>query len=165
MSMDTMPKMAEQRAMGRANWKGSGDVGHEKICHYNLEDDKTTFTGYTETSHEAKIVALFDQEGQSVETLATAGSVILDRTPFYGESGGQAGDTGSFWVGDTEIAVKDTQKPTQNLIEHPCKPDVALSVGQTVIASIEVNTRLLSRRNHTATHLLHRRCEKFSEIT
>ena len=81
-------------------------------------ETKTTFTGYTKTSHEANIVALFDEEGQSVETLVTAGSVILDRTPFYGESGGQAGDTGSLWVGETEIVVRDTQKPTQDLVEH-----------------------------------------------
>ena len=91
-----------------------------------------------------------------METLVTAGSVILDRTPFYGESGGQAGDTGSLWVGETEIVVRDTQKPTQDLVEHQIEtPAVALQVGQTVLASIAVNPRLLSRRNHTATHLLH----------
>ena len=148
-------KMAEQRAMGRANWKGSGDAGHETSAMAKL-DSHTTFTGYTETSHEAKIVALFDEQGNAVESLNTAGSVILDKTPFYGESGGQAGDTGSFWVGDTEILVKDTQKPTQSIVEHQINtPSVPLTVGENILASIALGPRLLSRRNHTATHLLH----------
>ena len=148
-------KMAEQRAMGRANWKGSGDAGHEESAMSEL-DSVTEFTGYTETSHEATITALFDNSGSPVQTLTTSGSVILDRTPFYGESGGQAGDTGSLWIGETEILVKDTQKPTPNLIEHQIEtPPTELTVGQTILASIAVSPRLRSRRNHTATHLLH----------
>jgi alanyl-tRNA synthetase len=148
-------KMEEQRAMGRANWKGSGDSGHEESAIAQL-NTASEFTGYTETSHEANIVALFDKAGNSVDILTSAGSVILDRTPFYGESGGQAGDIGSIWLGEVEIPVKDTQKPVSHIIEHQIDtPTLPLHVGQTVTASIAVAPRLRSRRNHTATHLLH----------
>ena len=148
-------KMAEQRAMGRANWKGSGDVDAETSAMATLKD-ATEFTGYTETSHSATIVALFDKTGTTVSTLHDAGSVILDRTPFYGESGGQVGDSGTLRIGEHVIVVKDTQKPTPNIVEHQIEtPSTPLSVGQTVIASIALTPRLQSRRNHTATHLLH----------
>ncbi len=147
--------MEEQRAMGRANWKGSGDAGQESSAIAQL-DTKTIFTGYTETEHPATIVALFDANGQSVESLSTAGSVILDRTPFYGESGGQTGDSGTLRVDSHEIVVTDTQKPTANIVEHQIDtPSTVLTVGQQVIAAIDVTPRLRSRRNHTATHLLH----------
>jgi len=148
-------KMAEQRAMGRANWKGSGDVNTESSALSTLEHT-TTFTGYTETSHEATIVALFDKTGIPVNTLTTEGSVILDRTPFYGESGGQVGDSGTLNIESHSIVVKDTQKPTANIVEHQIDtPSIPLTVGQTVVAKIALTPRLQSRRNHTATHLLH----------
>ncbi len=148
-------KMAEQKAMGRANWKGSGDVGHETSALKELTVE-TVFTGYTETSHEATIVALFNTEGAAVNSLDTAGSVVLDRTPFYGESGGQVGDSGVLHINGVDVIVKDTQKPTPTIVEHQIQsPNTTLEVGQRVIASIDVTPRLLSRRNHTATHLLH----------
>lgn len=147
--------MEEQRAMGRANWKGSGDAGQDNSAIAQL-DTETIFTGYTETEHPATIVALFDTNGQSVQSLSAAGSVILDRTPFYGESGGQVGDSGTLRVDSHEIVVKDTQKPTSNIVEHQIEtPSTTLTVGQQVIAAIDVTPRLRSRRNHTATHLLH----------
>ncbi len=148
-------KMAEQKAMGRANWKGSGDAGHEASALKELTVE-TIFTGYTETSHEATIVALFNSEGTAVNSLDSTGSVVLDRTPFYGESGGQVGDSGVLHINGVDVTVKDTQKPAPTIVEHQIEsPTTTLEVGQRVIASIDITPRLLSRRNHTATHLLH----------
>ena len=148
-------KMEEQKAMGRANWKGSGDTNSESSIISSLEIENI-FKGYNEVSTQSNIVALVDEDGKSVQTLQGKGLVFLNKTPFYGESGGQVGDTGTLTMGTGTIRVTDTQKPLPHLIEHHVDATgKAIQVGQSINAAIDIQPRLLSRRNHTATHLLH----------
>ncbi|HEX8285614.1 MAG TPA: alanine--tRNA ligase [Pyrinomonadaceae bacterium] len=117
------------------------------------------FTGYDETRTDgAKVVALLRGE-EEVEELneGDEGEVVLDRTPFYAESGGQVGDTGVLVHGDTHAVVNDTPTaPTGGLIVHRVKVERgALRVGQSVMAQVDVEKRDATRRNHTATHLMH----------
>jgi alanyl-tRNA synthetase len=84
------------------------------------------------------------------------GEIVLDRTPFYAESGGQVGDTGSLATANTNVLVKDTQSPVTGLIAHHAKVESgSLRTGDTVVAQVDVGRRDAVRRNHTATHLLH----------
>jgi alanyl-tRNA synthetase len=117
------------------------------------------FTGYDETRTDgAKVLALLRGEEQ-VEELneGDEGEVVLDRTPFYAESGGQVGDTGVFVRGDTHLSVNDTPtSPAGGLIVHRVKVDRGrVSVGDTVTAQVDAEKRDATRRNHTATHLMH----------
>ncbi len=116
------------------------------------------FTGYSGTQiDDAKVVGLISGEGE-VETLNSGeeGEVVLDRTPFYAESGGQVGDTGTLAVGSAHVTVSDTQSPVSGLIVHHVKVDQgSLRVGDVVVAQVDAERRDATRRNHTATHLLH----------
>ncbi|HEV3469691.1 MAG TPA: alanine--tRNA ligase [Pyrinomonadaceae bacterium] len=117
------------------------------------------FTGYDETRTDpARVVALVRGE-EEVEELSEGeeGEVVLDRTPFYAEAGGQVGDTGVFVHGDTHLTVNDTPpSPAGGLIVHRVKVDRgSVRVGDTLTAQVDVEKRDATRRNHTATHLLH----------
>ena len=116
---------------------------------------KTAFTGYTETEGEAKILAIL-ADGKAVDTLeaGTDGVLILDRTPFYAESGGQVGDTGEI-TGDGTFSVGDTQKGGDGQFLHMGTLEQGtLKVGDTVTAKIDIKRRKAIMRNHTAAHLL-----------
>jgi alanyl-tRNA synthetase len=116
------------------------------------------FTGYSGTQiDDAKVLGLIGGEGE-VERLNAGeeGEVVLDRTPFYAESGGQVGDTGTLAVGGTHVTVSDTQSPVSGLIVHHVNIDQgSLRVGDVVVAQVDAERRDAIRRNHTATHLLH----------
>ncbi|MCA1615077.1 MAG: alanine--tRNA ligase [Acidobacteria bacterium] len=117
------------------------------------------FTGYDETRTDgAKVLALLRGE-EEVEELSGGdeGEVALDRTPFYAEAGGQVGDTGVIVRGDTHATVNDTPpSPASGLVVHRVKVDRGnLRVGDTVTAQVDVEKRDATRRNHTATHLMH----------
>jgi alanyl-tRNA synthetase len=117
------------------------------------------FTGYDETRTEgAKVVAMLHGEGE-VEELKEGeeGEVVLDRTPFYAESGGQVGDTGALYNSAAHAVVNDTPPaPTAGLILHRVKVERgSLKVGDTVTAQVDAEKRDSTRRNHTATHLMH----------
>lgn len=118
----------------------------------------SVFTGYEGTRLEgASTVALIKDDAE-VKELAEGdeGEVILDRTPFYAESGGQVGDTGTLASGSARITVKDTVSPVSGLIIHRVKVDQGtLKVEDKVVAQVDVEKRDATRRNHTATHLLH----------
>ncbi len=116
---------------------------------------KTEFTGYTEQENEAKILAIL-ADGKAVDTLeaGTEGVLILDRTPFYAESGGQVGDTGEI-EGDGTFSVDDTQKGGDGQFLHMGTMEQGtLKVGDTVTARIDSKRRKAIMRNHTAAHLL-----------
>lgn len=82
--------------------------------------------------------------------------IVLDRTPFYGEAGGQVGDTGELRTDTGVFVVEDTQRPTPELIVHRGQVrEGYLRVGQRVVALVDAERRAAIRRNHTATHLLH----------
>lgn len=117
----------------------------------------TTFVGYEENECEAKIVALVC-EGELVDALeeGQSGRVVLDKTPFYAEKGGQVGDTGAITTESACAQVTDTQEPEKGLIAHSVTMENGrLTTGQTVHAGIDVARRSRIRRNHTATHILH----------
>lgn len=151
--------MAGQKAKARAAWKGSGAKASEDIW-FDLAEQygATEFTGYSGDEGEGVILAIV-KDGQRVET-AEAGQtveVLVNQTPFYGESGGQIGDTGKLttlkgFVGE----VEDTSKPLGKL--HVLRTKVVegeLSVGETVHQVVDAERRDRVRANHSATHLLH----------
>ncbi|MBO85415.1 MAG: alanine--tRNA ligase [Deltaproteobacteria bacterium] len=150
-------EMEAQRERGRAAWKGSGSAGVDRLWHSLLAEHPTAFTGYTDLDDAARVVALV-HDGAKVDTLpdGAEGVVILDRTPFYGESGGQVGDTGTLTAGGVSFAVSDTRKPVPGLhAHHGSARGGALRVGDKVQASVHAVRRNDIRRNHSATHLLH----------
>jgi alanyl-tRNA synthetase len=123
---------------------------------------QSLFKGYEATRVEsAKVVALLKSANQ-IDALSEGdeGEVVLDRTPFYAESGGQVGDTGRLVKSETNselvASVLDTYSPAQGLIVHKVKVEKgSLKVGDTVAAEVDVEKRDATRRNHTATHLMH----------
>ncbi len=121
-------------------------------------DTKSEFKGYDTTQiAEANIIALV-KEGDEVQSLSEGdeGEVALNHTPFYAESGGQVGDTGVLVHENTHAVVTDTYSPAQGLIVHKVKVEKGgLKVGDTVSAQVDVEKRDATRRNHTATHLIH----------
>ncbi|HEX8653448.1 MAG TPA: alanine--tRNA ligase [Pyrinomonadaceae bacterium] len=119
---------------------------------------RSEFTGYEGTrTDDGRVVALINGEEEVNELReGDEGEVVLDRTPFYAEAGGQVGDTGTFAVGNTHVSVNDTVSPASGLIVHRVTVDRgALKVGDVVTAQVDVEKRDATRRNHTATHLLH----------
>ena len=116
------------------------------------------FTGYEGTRLDgARVLALVKGEDEVQELLeGDEGEVILDRTPFYAESGGQVGDTGTLASGTTHILVNDTVSPANGLIVHRVTVERgALRTNDEVTAQVDTEKRDATRRNHTATHLLH----------
>ena len=119
---------------------------------------RSLFKGYEMTRvADAKIAALI--KGDEVEVLSEGeeGEIVLDLTPFYAESGGQVGDVGLIVGPTSELAVVlDTYSPAQGLIVHKIKVEKgSFKVGDTVSAEVDVEKRDATRRNHTATHLMH----------
>ena len=150
--------MAAQRSRSRAAWAGSGEVKTERVYHdLAMRLPATVFTGYETCASEGKVMALI-RDGEEVAFLEAgdAGAVILDRTPFYGESGGQAGDRGEFRSEDARFAVTDTQKPMGHLHVHLGRlTSGRLQAGDAVRASVDEAARQATAAHHSATHLLH----------
>jgi alanyl-tRNA synthetase len=115
----------------------------------------TQFSGYQQESDEADVVEIF-HEGKSVQVLEAgqSGVVVLNRTPFYAESGGQVGDTGVLSAGEAAFNVTDTQY-IGKAIGHHGEAVQTLRVGTQVQASIDAPRREAIKRNHSATHLIH----------
>ena|ERR1035437_4918414 len=116
------------------------------------------FRGYESSQvDDAKVVALLDGENP-VDQLAEGshGGVVLDQTPFYAESGGQVGDTGKIASAEAALNVSDTYSPVGGMIIHKVIVSKgSIKVGDEVVATIDVDKRDATRRNHTATHLVH----------
>ncbi|WP_442108999.1 alanine--tRNA ligase [Pseudomonas sp. NUPR-001] len=119
-------------------------------------DVATEFTGYTSTEGEANIVALY-KDGKVVEQLTEGeqGVVILDRTPFYAESGGQVGDTGYLQAANVRFDVRDTTKTGGAFLHHGLVASGTLVVGSKVHAKVDADVQHATSLNHSATHLLH----------
>lgn len=150
--------MERQRAEARKNWKGSGDAATETIW-FEAQDKfgATEFLGYETETAEAEVVGLI-VDGKMVDTASQGDTVyvITNQTPFYGESGGQIGDTGTLKVKDTFLTVTDTQKKVGSLFVHlSTVAEGVLKVGDHVEMSVDVERRNKIRANHSATHLLH----------
>ncbi len=116
--------------------------------------DKTVFTGYEKLEDEGRVLAILADGMNADEISEGECSVILDRTPFYGEGGGQVGDTGTLTVGKTVLNVTDTKK-SDGVYIHLCTvADGILKKGDTVTAAVDAHRRMAIMRNHSACHLL-----------
>ena len=150
--------MEKQRAAARAAWAGSGEQATEAVW-FDLRQrvGATEFLGYETDRAEGKVLALLSK-GKEIQS-APEGSevqVVVNQTPFYGESGGQAGDCGLMTGAGFEVAVKDTQKKLGDLhIHEGTVTKGALKVGAVVEMKIDPTVRARLRANHSATHLLH----------
>ncbi len=120
-------------------------------------DERTEFQGYDTLASRGTIVALLDAAGTSVPELAQGarGRVVLDRTPFYAESGGQVGDTGTLAGSAGDFEVEDTQKLREALAHAGLVSRGRLKVGDLVEAVVAAGPRAATARHHSATHLLH----------
>ncbi len=150
--------MEAQREAGRAAWKGSGSILADPM-YMKLAGDLSAseFSGYNKTEDGADITAIV-RDGEQVDALSEgeSGEIILTQTPFYAESGGQEGDTGTLAVGDATFAVDDTQSPTNGLIVHRGRMvSGTMKVGDGATLTVDAQARSNAGRNHTATHLLH----------
>ena len=151
--------MAEQKAKARAAWKGSGAKANEDIW-FDLAEEygATEFTGYSGDEGEGVVLAIV-KDGARVECaeIGDTVDVLLNQTPFYGESGGQIGDSGKLTtLKGFDGEVEDTSKPLGKL--HVLRTKVVageLSVGETVTQRVDAERRNRVRANHSATHLLH----------
>jgi len=151
--------MAEQKAKARAAWKGSGAKANEDIW-FDLAEEygATEFTGYSGDEGEGVVLAIV-KDGARVERaeIGDTVDVLLNQTPFYGESGGQIGDSGKLTtLKGFDGEVEDTSKPLGKL--HVLRTKVVageLSVGETVTQRVDAERRNRVRANHSATHLLH----------
>ncbi|MEJ5167601.1 MAG: alanine--tRNA ligase [Arcobacteraceae bacterium] len=147
--------MDEQKSASKASWKGSGDASKEGDFKKLLEQfGKNNFVGYTNLTHKSKILALLDNEFNSVDTLANGqnGWVMLDNTPFYAESGGQIGDVGALEIDTTVAMVEDTKKFFDLNLSKVAVQANNLKVGQDIFAVVANRGEVA--KHHSATHLL-----------
>jgi len=119
-------------------------------------DSATEFLGYEATEASAKIIALY-HDGQPVDQLGEGqeGVIVLDRTPFYAESGGQVGDSGYIQAGSARFDVRDTTKTGGAFLHHGVVATGALVVGSPVQTKVDADVQHATALNHSATHLLH----------
>ena len=151
--------MAEQKRAARAAWKGSGAKASDDLWFDLVEEvGATEFTGYSSDVGEGVVLALV-KDGARVDQASTGDTVdvIVNQTPFYGESGGQVGDAGVISSDNGLRAdVAETSKQLGKLfVHHATIAAGALKVGDTVKLAIDVARRAAIRANHSATHLLH----------
>lgn len=148
--------MAEQRARARAGGQFALGAGEDSYRRLGLPD--VTFLGYDTLQAEGTVIALM-AEGHPI-VRGTEGmelELVLDRTPFYAESGGQVGDTGTLEGPEGRLRVLDTRRPVPGVIAHICRVEAGtVTTGDSLEARVDAERRLEIMRNHTATHLLHR---------
>ncbi|MGA2892132.1 MAG: alanine--tRNA ligase [Xanthobacteraceae bacterium] len=150
--------MDEQRKKARASWAGSGEAADEAVW-FGLREKAgaTEFLGY-ETENAAGVVAALVRDGKEVGALkkGESGTVVLNQTPFYGESGGQVGDTGVMIGDGVRFKVTDTQKHLGDLFVHiGAVEEGTLTAGTALALEVDHTRRGAIRKNHSATHLLH----------
>jgi len=149
--------MERQREMAREHWKGSGEERVSAVYKtLHGRGLRTAFTGYDERTAYSVITALV-REGNPVES-ADAGEdvdVITETTPFYGESGGQTGDSGEISTGSAHLEVVDTLRPMPDLFVHRARvKEGTIRIGDAADLKVAGERRNATARNHTATHLL-----------
>ncbi|GEK51900.1 alanine--tRNA ligase [Vreelandella venusta] len=146
-------ELEAQRERARA----ASQFGADYSAAIDLEGE-TQFTGYDHLADQATVTAIVDSEGNALAALEAGqkGTVVLDRTPFYGESGGQVGDTGYLYVDGGRFQVTDTQKQSGHHLHQGIMVDGTLSVGANVRGEVDASLRGATIRNHSATHLLHK---------
>ena len=161
MSIDTekfQSLMKESRELAKKNWKGSGDAAVEDIW-FGIKDkiEPTEFLGYETNQAEGVVLSLL-KDNKEVDQLKEndEGMIIVNQTPFYGESGGQVGDTGEIVSNDFKFEVTDVQKKLGDLFVHYGKvKSGSIKLQESVELKIDVERRDNTRAYHSATHLLH----------
>ena len=151
--------MDEQKRKARESWKGMEGASASQDLYKSLVASglKTGFVGYHMEAVSSRVLYII-KDGQGVETAFDGDivEIITAETPFYGESGGQVGDTGAIVGKGFSITVTDTKKPVNDLITHACRVDAgSVSVGDEAELVPDMARRDATRRNHTATHILH----------
>ena len=150
--------MNESRELAKKNWKGSGDSSVDEIW-FNIKEnlEPTEFLGYETNLAEGKVLSLI-KNNKEVKSLNKddEAMIILNQTPFYGESGGQVGDTGTIVSGDFKFKVNDVQKKLGDLFVHFGKVESgSIKLNDNVEMKIDTERRDNIRAYHSATHLLH----------
>ncbi|MGR3569073.1 MAG: alanine--tRNA ligase [Pseudooceanicola nanhaiensis] len=149
--------MAEQKAKARAAWAGSGEAADSTIW-YDLAEKHgaTEFLGYDTEAAEGQILALV-KDGSEADSQGPgeAFQIVVNQTPFYGEAGGQVGDTGVIETETGRARVTDTKKAAGVFIHFAEVEEGTLSRGQAARLTVDHDRRSLIRANHSATHLLH----------
>ncbi|MGA9340182.1 MAG: alanine--tRNA ligase [Pseudolabrys sp.] len=150
--------MDRQREKARASWAGSGEAAQETVWFALREKTGATeFLGYETESAEGVVAALM-KDGKEVSELkkGESGAVVMNQTPFYGESGGQIGDTGEMRREGVRVTVSDTQKKAGDLFAHMVTVEQGtIKVGDPLLLEVDQARRGAIRQSHTATHLLH----------
>ena len=151
-------EMEQQKTKARASWVGEETSASTSVYRELLQKHAATeFTGYDSFDAEGEVLALI-RDGKPVDELpaGSEGEVLLDRTAFYAESGGQIGDKGQLIADHVRVLVLDTKKPVEGMHLHRVRvTEGSLMRGMKVRASVDRQKRLSVMRNHTATHLLH----------
>ena len=150
--------MDKSRELAKKNWKGSGDSAVDDIW-FSIKDklNPTEFLGYETNQAEGIILSLI-KDGKEIKSLneGDEAMIILNQTPFYGESGGQIGDTGDIVTADFKFKVTDVQKKLGDLYVHYGKVEKgSIKLNDNVEMKIDVERRENIRAYHSATHLLH----------
>ncbi|MEM0898320.1 MAG: alanine--tRNA ligase [Pseudomonadota bacterium] len=150
--------MEKQREAARANWSGSGDAAESKVW-FELREEfgATEFLGYDNERAEGIISALLI-DGTAVDEAheGTSISIVCNQTPFYAESGGQKGDTGTISSDAFSVEITDTRRFADGLFVHHGRVSAGtLRTGDPVIMQVDRARRAKLRANHSATHLLH----------
>ncbi|MCA0318620.1 MAG: alanine--tRNA ligase [Proteobacteria bacterium] len=150
--------MQRQKEKARAAWAGSGEAATDTVWFGVREKTGATeFLGYDTETAEGQVLAIL-RDGQETASLSAgeSGLVVVNQTPFYGESGGQQGDRGQLSGEGLSAAVTDTQKKLGDLFVHAVTVgNGTLTVGQAVQLDVDHGRRAAIRANHSATHLLH----------
>ena len=150
--------MERQRAKARASWSGSGEAAQEAVWFALREKiGATEFLGYETESAEGVVSELL-KDGKDVAELkkGDTGVVVVNQTPFYGESGGQVGDTGEMRREGVKLSVTDTQKKAGDVFAHFVTVEQgSVKVGDPLLLEVDHARRGAIRQNHSATHLLH----------
>jgi alanyl-tRNA synthetase len=150
--------MTESRELAKKNWKGSGDTAVENIW-FGIKDkiEATEFLGYEINQTEGIILSLLKNNKEVGELKENdEGMIIVNQTPFYGESGGQVGDTGEIIANNFKFEVTDVQKKLGDLFVHYGKViNGSIKIKDSVELKINVERRNDIRAYHSATHLLH----------
>jgi len=150
--------MKKSKELAKKNWKGSGDSSEEEIW-FSIKDKigPTEFLGYESNQSEGVILNII-KGNKEVNSLSNNedGIIITNQTPFYGESGGQLGDTGTIVSGNSIFEVNDTQKKLGDLFVHyGCLKTGEMKTSDVVEMKIDVERRENLKAYHSATHLLH----------
>lgn len=151
-------EMELQRAKARASWAGGEEAAVPPVYRdLSQRFSGTEFIGYDTLESDSTVLAIITNGNISDETNADSEcEILLDRTPFYAESGGQVGDTGELATDSLKAVVLDTRKPLEGLHMHKVKiKSGRIKTGAKIHCSVDSHSRHSTMRNHTATHLIH----------